>query len=263
MNGEPYQRLIRSYSKEIFEFYKYIIHSLGNYVGSSPVSLINGVELGAGLVRTAYFPTNDKPSKLNLQTELFVRRADAFLGYGTILPDNAKLLSIKSRHAFYVHPSLHFCINFQTRALDRLNPYTADGKVNNVNYESEKFTADGTFQVHLTFRVGEYYYNGVGWQKTETTFPVNIPYTKGSQILDIYRGLDNTNDYLTGLGELNGYVFKAPDFIISGECELTIHSYRISDRVSDAFLFFKDISVTYAIPNEDEIYNDWGMLAKM
>ena len=23
-------------------------------------------------------------------------------------------------------------------------------------------------------------------------------------------------------------------------------------------MFFKDISVTYAIPNEDEIYNDWG-----
>ena len=261
VNGEPYQRLIRSYSKEIFEFYKYHNAFLGNYVSSSPASLVDGVELGAGLVRTAYFPTNDKPSKLNLQTELFVRRSDPLLVYGTyptILPDNAKLLSIKSRHAFYVHPSLHFCINFQTRTLDRLNPYTADGKVNNVNYESEKFEEDGAFQVHLTFRVGEYYYNGDGWQETETTFPVNIPYVKGSQILDIYRGLDNTNDYLTGLGELDGYVFKAPDFIISGDCELTLHSYKISNRVPATFLFFKDISVTYAIPNEDEIYNDWG-----
>ena len=261
VNGEPYQRLIRSYSKEIFEFYKYHNALLGNYVGSSPASLVNGVELGAGLVRTAYFPTNDKPSKLNLQTELFVRRSDPLLVYGTyptILPDNAKLLSIKSRHAFYVHPALHFCINFQTRTLDRLNPYTADGKVNDVNYESEKFEEDGAFQVHLTFRVGEYYYNGDGWQETETTFPVNIPYVKGSQILDIYRGLDNTNDYLTGLGELDGYVFKAPDFIISGDCELTLHSYKISNRVPATFLFFKDISVTYAIPNEDEIYNDWG-----
>lgn len=255
VNGIPHQRLIRSYSKEIFDFYKYHNAWLGNYVSSEPVSLVGGVELGAGLVRTAYFPTDDKPSKLSMQTELFVRRSDPLLGY---VPDNAKLLSIKSRHAFYVHPSLHFCINLQTRTLDRLNPYTADGKVNNVNYVSEKFKEDGAFQLHLTFRVGEYYYNGNTWQKVETSFPVNIPYTKGSQILDIYRGLDNTNDFETGLGDLNGYVFKAPDFIISGECELILHSYKISDRVPATFLFFKDISVTYAIPNEDEVYNDWS-----
>ena len=255
VNGVPHQRIIRSYSKDIFDFYKYSNPLLGDYVGGSPVSLLD-VELGAGLVRTEYFPTDDKPSKLNMQTELFARRSSSFVGGS--LPDKARLLSIKSLRSFYVHPSLHFCINLQTRTLDQLNPYTADGKVNNVTYVSEKFNEDGAFQLHLTFRIGEYYYNGAGWQKAETTFPVSVPYIKGTQILDTYRGLDNTNDYETGLGDLNGYVFKAPDFIISGECELIIHSYRISTRVSAQYLFFKDIELTYAIPNEDEIYNDWG-----
>ena len=92
--------------------------------------------------------------------------------------------------------------------------------------------------------------------------PIEIK--EGNQTLNVYYPIKNTNTFDKGIGNIEGYTFKAPDFTIVGDIELTLFSidtviyFRANNppRV-DGFHYYRDIEVAYGIPNEQSVYDDW------
>ncbi len=74
--------------------------------------------------------------------------------------------------------------------------------------------------------------------------------------------MDNTNTFETGIGSLDGFIIKAPTEIQMGFLELTLYAFdgissKYAGTILDRYLRYKDIQLTYGIPNEQSIYGDW------
>lgn len=249
-----YTGIIRKYVQPKFTFFHYAGGNPNSVTESSlPVYLNNA---GSSFVRTTEYETKKPPSTLSmvdeLQVKTYVDRQSAL--NGNYLNTNSKILKIKSDTTILTHKDVYFCINLQfkkqtseyTRSEDRKETYTSAG------YANQK----------AMFRVGEYYYNGTDWVKRPVTFGMKVVFEKGGKQYGTYRSLENNNMFDTGLGDLTGYVFRAPQRPLMGECELTLYSIESlpvsqSRTFGTQYLYYKNIEVSYGIPDESSIYGDW------
>lgn len=249
-----YRGIIRYFKQPKYTFWKY---SNGNpaapFIDDSPIA---SNDTGAAFVKTTGYKESEPPSRLSFTNEIQVRRArnyDEFFD-GKVLSHDNKIIAIKSDRQILIHPDVWFCISLQVKRMFTEWAQTDWGWSASNNQ---------MMQQKASFRVGNYWYNGTGWTTTQSTFNMPITVKKGGKILNTYYSLDNTNTFTTGVGDLQGYTFKAPDFILMGECELTIYfvtsafQFDPIRRMTELYAYYKDISVAYGIPDEQSIYGDW------
>lgn len=249
-----YTGIIRKYVQPKFTFFHYAGGNPNSVTESSlPVYLNNA---GSSFVRTTEYETKKPPSTLSMIDELQVKtytdRQSAL--NGNYLNTNSKILKIKSDTAILTHKDVYFCINLQFKK--QTSEYTRSGD------RRETYTSDGYANQKAMFRVGEYYYNGTGWTKRPATFGMKVIFEKGGKQYGTYRSLENKNTFDTGLGDLTGYVFRAPQRPLMGECELTLYSIESSPvsqlkTFGTQYLYYKNIEVSYGIPDESSIWGDW------
>lgn len=127
----------------------------------------------------------------------------------------------------------------------------------------EKATSDTAFPLWVKLKLGDKYYNGSSWVTADSRFTVPVAVKKGEQINETYLTVENTNTFETGLGNIEGFIIKAPDNIQIGDCELTIYTFDAigvkypHGSVIDTYIRYKNIRFDYAIPNAQSIYGDY------
>jgi len=164
---------------------------------------------------------------------------------------------LSSDKRIITHGELYFCISLDVMV---------NGVLFSKNIASEfiiKAEADTTFYLWLKLKIGNRYFDGTGWGLADTRFRVPITVKKGEQINEKYLSVDNTNTFETGIGNLEGFIIKAPAEIMMGVCELTVYSFDAIGLVhnygtiTDRYIRYKNIRFDYGIPNEQSIYGDW------
>lgn len=248
-----YKGIMRYFQQPRFSFYKYIAGDRNSpYImdGRTPDD-----DTGACFVKTAEYRMDDIPSRINMVDELQVklnRNFDEAVG-GKHLWQEDKILSIISNEKILIHGDVWFCINLQVK----------EGSEKWSKSESQwRIKRDHVSKQRAEFRVGDYYYNGAGWSTTPASFYMDISMKEGDALYGEYRNIDNTNTFDKGIGDLQGYTFKAPDFPLMGECELTLYAYYSEAAwptfdLYTKYLYYKNIKVSYGIPNMQSIYGDW------
>jgi hypothetical protein len=249
-----YTGVVRKYVQPRFTFFHYAGGDPGNATESSlPVF---GNNAGSSFVKTAEYETKKPPAALSMLNELQVKtytdRTAALNGMH--LDNNSAVLRMKSAGTILVHKDVHFCISLRFKR--QTNEYTRSDD------RKETYASDGFAYQKAAFRVGEHYYNGTTWTTTPSTFGMKVIYEKDGKKYGQYRPLENTNSFDTGLGDLTGYVFKAPSFLLRGECELILYCIEAAPvspltTFGTQYLYYRDIRVDYAIPDETSIYSDW------
>lgn len=249
-----YTGIIRRYNHQKFTFFHYTGGDPFLVTESSnPVSFGNA---GSSFVRTTEYKTKEPPSSLimvdELQVKTYSSRTAALNGYH--LNTDSKILRIKSDSPIIVHKDVYFCINLQFKK--QIKEFTRSED------RTEVYSSAGFTHQKAMFRVGDYFYTGTGWSGTPATFGMKVIFEKGGKQYGQYRSLENTNTFETGLGELTGYIFRAPQIPIIGECELTLYNIESAPvsplrTFGTQYLYYKDIKVHYGVPDEQSIYGDW------
>lgn len=247
--------LVRYYRQPKYTFYAYYSYNGTPIETDGSPSYLGS--FGSLFVRTTEFEEANTPSKLNMADEVQVKM---FLNDSNQHLRGSKILSIKSEKQSIFHKDVWFCVNMQFKL-------TKD--IWNKQFYEMDFSAskDITLYLKVGFRIGEYFYNGSVWTTTPSTFTVPVTYKKGEKVLNLYKGIDNKNTYDKGLGDLSGFIFKAPDFSVIGDCELTIYtpdSTEFSGFITGGgaiapmqYMYYKDISFSYGIPDVASIYSDY------
>lgn len=247
--------LVRYYSQPKYTFYAYHSYTGTPTETDGAPNLLGSI--GSLFVRTTEFEEENTPAKLNMSDEVQVKM---FLNNSNQHLRGSKILSIKSERQSIFHKDVWFCVNMQFKL-------TKDIWNKQFNEMELLLSNDITLYLKVGFRIGEYFYNGSVWTTTPSTFTVPVSYKKGEKILNIYKGVDDKNTYDKGLGDLSGFIFKAPDFSVIGDCELTIYtpdSTEFSGLIAGGgmvapmqYMYYKDISFSYGIPDESSIYSDY------
>lgn len=242
--------IIRYYKQPKYTFYKTIVEQ----GGSNPIAEEyegdrlgeSQYVLGSCFVRTTSYKESDRPSRLSLENEVQIRNYYSIASY--TLGRNSRIISFKTDRFFTFNKNVYFCFNCSVKFNN--GEFQFNTTINTLPSEN--------IYVPVQLRIGNYYYSSSGWTTTESKFSVPIKIESG-HLFGLYHTVEDTNDFTLGLGDLSGFIFKAPDFTLSGNCELTI--YNVSDNrtymVGNNYTYIKDISFDYAIPNEQSIYGDW------
>jgi hypothetical protein len=249
-----YRGIIRYFTQPRYTFWRYpFIDGADGVQTHSPIPLN---EAGSSFVKTASFKSDSIPSKLNftneIQVKMYVDRDSALLGKH--LTTASPIFRVTSDKKVFSHPDVWFCISLQLKYNTEEWVYREDSSTGTIDTYTNSQRAQ--------FRIGEWYYNGSGWVNTPATFWMPVKREKGETSYGTYFGLENTNTYDKGLGDMQGFTFKSPDFTVIGECELTLYAFE-NFPVSPLrtfgmhYFYYKDIEVSYGIPNEQSIYGDW------
>lgn len=251
-----YREIRRYYNQPKFEMYGYLFDRTGERLLEQFVNegkLAPGY-LGSQFIRSAEFDVNNKPSSLVFTDELLVKRYDSV---GGSLNNTRPVLKLTSDKRIITHGELYFCISLDVMV--NINLFSK----NIASTFIDKAEADTTFHLWLKLRIGDRYFDGTGWSLTDTRFRVPITVKKGEQINEKYLSIDNTNTFETGIGNLEGFIIKAPEEIMMGICELTVYSFddiglaHNFGAIKDRYIRYKNIKFEYGIPNEQSIFGDW------
>lgn len=249
-----YRGIIRYFTQPRYTFWRYpfIVGDDGAQT-HSPIPLN---EAGSSFVKTSNFKSDSIPSKLNfaneIQVKMYVDRDSALLGKH--LTTASPIFRVTSDKKVFSHPDVWFCISLQLK-------YNTDEWV----YQED--ANKGIIETYVKsqkaqFRIGDWYYNGTGWVNTPATFWMPVKREKGETSYGTYFGLENTNTYDKGIGDMQGFTFKSPNFTVIGECELTLYAFEdfpVSPLRTFGmhYFYYRDIEVSYGTPNEQSIYGDW------
>ena len=254
-----YRGIIRYFKQPKYTFYKYAYaNPAGINEFDGPLTDMDG---GSAFVKMAEYKENDIPSKLSFSDELQVRMYlnDSAAQNGTHLNKSCPILKMVSDRDVFIHPNVWLCIGIQSKIM-----VEEWSKVANAGM---LFPGILNLRQRAKFKIGDYYYNGTGWVKTETTF--EMPYDwkmsdTGDNFYGSWKGLKNTNTFDKGIGDIQGYTFKAPPSPVLGKVELTLYAiidvpYRteLGTVLRCKYVYYKDIYLNYGIPNEQSIYGDW------
>lgn len=254
-----YKFLVRYYTHPGFTFFHYA-NPAGTGTEANGRPVLGNV--GSCFVRTAKYEAGNPPSVLSMVDELQVRNHSSGFIYDdpVSLSNTSPVLRMESKGRIVAHKDIWFCINFQIK-------HTAEFYEKNMDGYDYKFDNDTTINQKASIRIGDYYYNGTSWTTSQSTFNIPIKYKKDEKRANVYKAVDNTNTFETGLGDITGFIFKAPDFILSGDCELTLFANPLSANIPVGggnvfnaiypYTYYKGITFTYSIPDESAIYGDW------
>lgn len=249
-----YRGIIRYFTQPRYTFWRYpFIVGDDGVQTHSPIPLN---EAGSSFVKTSYFKSDSIPSKLNfsneIQVKMYVDRDSALLGKH--LTTASPIFRVTSDKKVFSHPDVWFCISLQL-------------KYNTAEWVYREDSSKGIIDTYIKsqraqFRIGEWYYNGSDWVNTPATFWMPVKREKGETSYGTYFGLENTNTYDKGIGDMQGFTFKSPNFTVIGECELTLYAFEdfpVSPLRTFGmhYFYYRDIEVSYGIPNEQSIYGDW------
>lgn len=250
-----YKGIIRRYNQPKFTFYHYLN---GTGLPVESISPAMGTYTGSGFVRTAEFKTDSPPSKLEMKNEVQVKLA---LSYATMttgyLKNTSPVIKFRSEKTVLVHKNVWFCLGLTFRYAPE--EWTKD--IDGIDFSPK---SDTVLQQRAKLRIGKYFYNGSTWSTSDTTFAVPVTIKAKSGLLSSQFSVDNTNSYDKGLGDLTGYVFKAPDFPVMGDVELTIYAtpppVKLLNPIHQDFvqyMYYSGIELAYSVPDEASIYGDW------
>ncbi len=255
-----YIGLIRYFRQPKYDFYHYANGDPANGSDIPVHTPLANNDLGAQFVKTTYYNIDDIPAKLSFVNEIQVKltnsKYDAMIGKTLDITD--KVFSMKSKDNISTFKDVWFCISLQFKR-------NWGSEFADVLEKTLKFDGDYTIYQRAMFRIGNYYWNGTEWTTTETQFRMPVRIKKNDLVFNNYKTLQNTNTFDKGLGDLEGYTFKAPDFPLTGECEFTLYPQERADYNSfssdtndyNPYIYYKDIQISYGIPNISSIYDDW------
>lgn len=246
-----YKTIIRRYRQPKFTFFYYLNGNPSSiYESDSPPF---GANTGSGFVRFTEFRKDNTPNRLSMTDAIQVKTFKdlASAQSGNVLSNSTPIFKAKSDKIILIHKDVWFCIGLQFMTM---------GSEWSKNWKW-KATANQTLYQRAKFRIGNYFYNGTSWTTTESTFDMPISFKKDEQLTETFKSLDNNNTYDKGIGDLSGYTFKAPDFTIIGDCELTLYSKHpvviLPTVGGEQYVYYKDIRVDYGVPDAQSIYGDY------
>ncbi len=251
----------RYYKQSKFDMYKYTYDINTQKITQITNNTALGIDdIGSEFVRTTEYDINKVPSKLSFDNELHViRYMNVKTQPNRRLTKANPILSIKSDGKILVHNNVYFCISLSVKICQ------ADYALKTNYTEIVKAPSDTVLYVYVSLRVGNMYFNGTTWTTTSAKFALPITLKKGSQMNEVYLDIDNNNTFDKGLGDLSGYTFKAPDNIVSGECEFILYDFEDSNKVDpfdtltlNQYNRFRNIEIAYGIPSVEAIYDDWS-----
>lgn len=252
-NDGDYTAFLRFYKQPKFIYYSYLYNGTDFTTIENPYFLTTNA-LGAGFIRTTEFKDTDAPNQLSFTDELIVKAYNDIPSAknGIRLHQNLKLFSMKSERRYIFHNKVHFIISM-------------DYKVCKTMFDAEKtevIVDESNRILPVELKINNLYYNGTNWTTTPSKFYINFKMAKGSYRYGQYYTVENKNTYDLGLGDVSGWVIKAPESITIGKVEFSIYGsptyvYSNTDAFGDHYSFFKNIKVDYAIKDTNNIYNDW------
>lgn len=258
---KEYREIRRHYEQPKFEMFGYsyssTTHTLTQYTTHKPLTGV--MDIGSQFIRSASYILDNPPTSLPFADELLVKRHMYVKTQpGRQLNSGLPIIRFTSEKDIITHGDLYFCISLQVMINQKLWAVISNStKIQNAQN-------DTIFKVWASLKIGDKSYNGSSWVTSSEKFPMPITVKKGDQMNEKYLSLDNTNTFNTGLGDMEGYLIKAPTEILIGKCELTIYDFEDSRLVDpfqtfllDQYNRFKGIKLDYGIPNEQSIYGDW------
>ncbi len=202
--------LVRYYNQPKFKFYYDLDSKEGDRIQN------NNDNLGSVFVKTTNYNINNKPSKLSMVNEIQIKNYIKN-SYGSItnyLNNDNKVITFNSNKGYTFNNNVYFSFNCSIKVCRKIIEY--DNTI--INFVL------GDFFIPIKLKIGNYYYNGTEWTTSESKF--NIPISvNGTHDLSKYITIENENSFELGLSNLEGFVFKAPDFPISGTIELSIYNF--------------------------------------
>ena len=205
-------------------------------------------------VYTVRYTEDAVPNKLNFDLELRVMHYISKSG-AKLTPSDV-IMSIKSENDLFIHDKVFF--SFSCNLMTGVEGTTASGLDGLIMYEPwTTAEIDTTWTMPLKLRIGEYYYNGSAWTKTETKFNTSFLIRKDEKMHGRFITTRDDNTYTLGIGDLSGTIIKPPSQKIVGEMELTVYTPDISmvnTNYGLKYSFIKDIKLDYAIQDLGGVY---------
>ena len=247
-----------------YTFYRYPVSGNTLLGAQATTEDLKGNEIGSGFVRTANYEDGQfrhGTAKLTFTDEVLVRRyttnANVGLSIGTL-----PILTMESDNSIISVPGAFFCVNFEWKILHGSNWWG----------DTDSEVSGGIMRsgwIHGSLRFGDLYYlPPLGWVEItdERIPPGSIPTFTMRMIpsggfFGIYHRPLNTNGFENGMPDIAGHLIEVPaDRIMAGKCELTL--YFIEGRAQGAtsapkYTYFKNIQLSYAMPNKDRVWGDW------
>jgi hypothetical protein len=218
-------------------------------------TLNQGIDRGGSSFTYVVRYTEDAiPNKLNFEEEL---RVIHYINKdGPKLTTNDAIMSIRSERGLFIHNKTYF--SFSCDIMFGVEGTTVSGEGGLIMLEPwTTAETDTTWTMPLKLRIGEYYYNGSDWTKTETKFNTYFLIKKGEKEFGRFITTRDDNDYTLGIGDLSGTIIQPPSQSITGELELTIYTPNVTIPNTNyglKYSFYKNIKMGYAVQDLDGVY---------
>jgi hypothetical protein len=218
--------------------------------------------LGGCFVRSVSY-TGGKPNKLNLDNELMIKMGGHPSDTSQRLTDTDPIVRIESKQSVVLTDKTYLCFSGDYKmnyARDDDGGMAGSGEDYNgiadpIPHYPNPVNHDSISGIKLRLRVGNYYYDGTNWITAPSTFYATYTFAKKENMCGVYKGVDDTNDYSLGVGDLSGFIINPPAGIIIGKCTLTI--YSPTHALFHRYDYMRGIGLSYAIQDMDSIYGDW------
>ena len=221
--GKEYYRRKRGGKKDKWNYIVSVLAQIsGDKLQIPPRSIISP---RSDFFYTVRYTEDAVPNKLNFDLELRV------LHYvsknGAKLTPNDIIMSIKSENELFIHDKVFF--SFSCNIMTGVEGTTVSGEEGLIMFEPwSTAQSDTTRTMPLKLRIGEYYYNGSAWTKTETKFNTFFLIKKDEKEHGRFIATRDDNTYTLGIGDLSGTIINPPSQKIVGELELTVYTPDIS-----------------------------------
>lgn len=249
-----YTGIIRYYTQPRYTFYNQVWDGY-SFIENDGDRLTNPGSIGSVFVRTTSFRDDLRPSTLNFSNEVMIKNyiPDPANPYTQVLEltGNNRIIKLNSDSLALYHKNVYFCISAEIKFNHE--------KFDPVESAVHKFGADAVINIPVKFRIGNYYYNGTTWTETESKFNLPVDVKNGDSVLGRYFKVRDTNDFTLGIGDISGFIIKAPDFNVIGDCEVTFYHFTTGQTniIANEYSYIKNLVFAYGIPDEQSIYGDW------
>ena len=246
--------IIRYYTQPRYTFYNQVWGG-SSFVENEGDRLTAPGSIGSVFVRTTSFQDDQRPSTLNFSNEVMIKNyiPDPVNPNTQVLEltGNNRIIKLNSDSRALYHKNVYFCLSAEIKFNHE--------KFDPVESTVHKFGADAVINIPVKFRIGKYYYNGSAWTETESKFNLPVDVKKGDSVLGRYFKVRDTNDFTLGIGDISGFIVKAPDFNVIGDCEVTFYYFTTGQTniIANEYSYMKNLVFAYGIPDEQSIYGDW------
>jgi hypothetical protein len=214
---------------------------------------------GSTLTKATRYVEGNVPNKLGFDTEVRVRYYTDMASISDHLTTSDPILKMKSRNPIFAHDGVFFSFSCDAQANIEGTTHTSqDGLIMDEPWNTA--SADTEWPIPLKLRIGEYYYNGSAWSKTDSKFNAYLEIKKDEKKFGRFLTVKDENEYTLGIGDLSGCIINPPSTTIYGDMELTIYApwpidFNAGGNYGVKWLFMKNIKLDYAIQDTEGIFD--------